>query len=212
VIRHLISNVAVLPLGAGILGAALTLGTVVGQAGHLNGYLDISAAGSNADASSESSMPGMNMPGMKMPGMSKSGGSMPGMNMPGGSPASGSVPGMNMPSGSSMPGMDMPASAPMPATMNMTDPKMVAAMPGGLHTTCRADACTVIFADAATGTANVLGTTAHLDRVKGKNVTLTVGGHKLTLSRHKPVTLGKIRVELTDENGHEFTVRFTRTH
>jgi hypothetical protein len=96
--------------------------------------------------------------------------------------------------------------------MDMADPKMAAAMPGGLHSTCQDDACTVIFADGATGIAKVLGTTARLDGVRGKNVTMTVGGHKLTLRRNKPVNVGKIRVELTGENGHEFTVRFTRTH
>lgn len=186
------SNVAVLPLAAGVLGAALTLGTLLGQSGHAAGYLDIAAAGSGG-----SPMSGMNMPGMNMPGM----------KMPAGAP---SQPGVNKPE-MNMPGMDIPASA-MPAKMDMNDPRMAAAMPGGLHTTCRADACTVIFADRATGIAKVLGTTAHLDGVKGKNVTLSVDGHKLTLSRHKPVTVGKVRVELIDGNGHEFTVRFSRIH
>jgi hypothetical protein len=96
--------------------------------------------------------------------------------------------------------------------MSMADPHMAAQMPGGLHTTCAADSCTVIFADKATGTAKVLGTTAKLDSAKAKQIVLTVGKKKLTLRQGKPVTDGKLRIELTSANGGEYTVKFTRSH
>jgi hypothetical protein len=111
---------------------------------------------------------------------------------------------MKMADGSTMPSAAMP--------MNMSDPQMAAQMPGGLHSTCAGDTCTVIFADKATGTAKILGTTAKLDSAKAKQIVLTVGKKKLTLSQGKPVTDGKFRIELTSSNAGEYTVKFTKSH
>jgi hypothetical protein len=108
-----------------------------------------------------------------------------------------------MPDGSTMAASAMP--------MNMNDPNMAASMPGGLHTTCKGDTCTVIFAPTATGTAKVLGTTAKLDSANAKQLVLTVGRKKLTLRQGKPVQDGKMRVELTSATAHEYTVKFTRS-
>jgi hypothetical protein len=115
-----------------------------------------------------------------------------------------------MPDGSTMASAAMPTKPTKP--MNMADPKMAAQMPGGLHTTCAADTCTVIFADKATGVAKVLGTTATLDSAKAEQIVLTVGKTKLTLRQGKPVTDGKLRIELTSSKAGEYTVKFTKSH
>jgi len=200
------SKVAVLPLGAGIAGVVVVLGTIVGQAGHAAGAADPNPmAGMNM---SGGSMSGTSMPQMAMPGDSKTAPTTTAAKTGDAAPAAGMA-GMDM-SDPKMAGMDM--TKPGAAPMDMSDPKMAAAMPGGLHTTCKADACTVVFADTATGIAKVLGTTAHLEHAAGKTMTLTVGGHKLTLTRGKALTAGKVKVELMDVKGHAFTVRFSKAN
>jgi hypothetical protein len=211
----------------------ILLGTVVGQKGHAAGVNPMSGSGGNPmdgmEGMGHSKSGGMNMPGMSS-GSSTS--SMPGMTMPGDSTSAGStsagstaatttdatksatsasaapMAGMDM-SDPKMAGMDM--SKPATTSMDMTDPKMAASMPGGLHTTCKADTCTVVFADTATGIAKVLGTTAHLEHSAGKTLTLTVGGHKLTLAQGKAVTSGKLSVKLTSSTAHTYTVTFTKS-
>lgn len=175
---------AVMPFFAGVSGAVMVLGTVIGQSGNANSFDD------------SNPMSGMDMG----PGSSMS--SMPGMSGEGSSaaPAAGS---MTMPDGSTM------ASSAMP--MNMSDPKMAASMPGGLHTSCSGATCTVIFASTATGTAAVLGTTAKLDSASAKQLVLTVGKKKLTLRQGRSVSAGHIKVELTKVAGKSYTVTFTKT-
>ena len=184
-------GLGVMPLFAGVTGVVLMVGTVIGQAGHdKSAGGDDLMAGMNMSSGSMSSMPGMSM---------GSGDAPPAAPAPAGGGGS-----MTMPDGSTM------ASSAMP--MNMSDPNMAATMPGGLHTTCKSDTCTVIFAPTATGLAKVLGTTAKLDSAKGTQVVLTVGKKRLTLRQGKPVRDGKMRVELTSANAHAYTVKFTKTH
>jgi hypothetical protein len=230
-----VRDVASLPFFAGVGGVVLLLGTVVGQ----NGHGDVGGAndpmmgmnmgsGGGGSSSTSSSMPGMNMgSGNAFSGTNPaSSSSMPGMNMGSGSGSGGA--GMKMPDGSTMSSaamptntgaggatMKMPDGSSMPSAampMNMTDPQMAAQMPGGLHSTCAGDTCTVIFADKATGVAKILGTTAKLDSAKAKQIVLTVGKKKLTLRQGKPVTDGKLRIELTASNAGEYTVKFTKSH
>jgi hypothetical protein len=131
----------------------------------------------------------------------------------GAAPASGSAPAaaggsMTMPDGSTMSATAMPAGS---APMNMNDPTMVAAMPGGLHSTCTADVCTVLFAPKSTGVAKILGTTAQLDSAKSGQIVLTVGKKQLTLRQGKPVSEGKLRIELTSSTAAGYTVKFTKS-
>jgi hypothetical protein len=114
---------------------------------------------------------------------------------------------MTMSDGSTMAAAAMPAKP-----MNMSDPHMAGQMPGGLHSTCAGDTCTVIFAQTATGVAKVLGTTAKLDSAKAQQIVLTVGKKKLTLRQGKPVTDGKLRIELTSSSAGQYTVKFTKSH
>jgi hypothetical protein len=181
-IKH---NFGVMPFFAGITGVVIMLGTVIGQSGNTNSADDNSMSGMNMGpgSSSMSSMPGMS-PSTNSPAAPSTGGSM------------------KMPDGSTM------ASSAMP--MNMADPKMAAAMPGGLHTSCSGSTCTVLFADTATGTADVLGTTAKLDKASAKQLVLTVGKKKLTLRQGKPVTDGKLKIELMKVAGKTYTVTFTK--
>ena len=195
----------VLPFFAGVGGAVMLLGTVVGQGGNTNAADNNSMSG--MDMGSGSSMPGMSggapapAPGGGSGGSSSMPG-MPGMKMGSDSQSSAGGGSMKMPDGSTM------ASSAMP--MNAADPNMAASMPGGLHTDCSGSTCTVQFASTATGTANVLGTTAKLDKASAKQLVLTVGGKKLTLHQGKPVTSGKIKVELTKVSGKTYTVTFTK--
>jgi hypothetical protein len=94
--------------------------------------------------------------------------------------------------------------------MNMADPKMAASMPGGLHTSCSGSTCTVLFASTATGTAEVLGSIAKLDKASAKQLVLAVGGKKLTLTPGKSVRAGKLQVELTKVEGKTYTVKFSQ--
>jgi hypothetical protein len=199
-------DIAPLPFFAGIGGVVLLLGTVVGQSGHgdVGSAYDPMAGmnmGSGGGSSTSSSMPGMDKGSGNAFG-SGSSSSMPGMSMGSGSSSGDSQ--MKMPDGSTMPSAAMP--------MNLSDPQMAAKMPGGLHSTCAGDTCTVIFAEAATGVAKVLGTTAKLESAKAKQIVLTVGKKKLTLRQGKPVTDGKLRIELTSSNAGEYTVKFTKSH
>jgi hypothetical protein len=179
------TDVGVMPFLAGVTGVVIMFGTVIGQSG-------------NTNAADDNSMSGMDMgPG------SSSMSSMPGMSPSTNSPAAPSTGGtMKMPDGSTM------ASSAMP--MNMSDPKMAASMPGGLHTTCSGSTCTVLFASTATGTAKVLGSTAKLDKASAKQLVLTVGGQKLTLTPGKAVRADKLQVELTKVDGKTYTVKFSK--
>jgi hypothetical protein len=191
----LLGDMAVTPFLAGIAGVGLMIGTVVGQSGY-----------DKASTDDNNPMAGMNM------GSGSSMSSMPGMgagSTTAAAPAPDSAGTMKMPDGSSMPAASMPMGS---KPMNMTDPNMAAAMPGGLHTTCSAQECTVVFAPTATGVAKVLDTTAKLDSAKAKQIVLTVGKRKLTLHQGKPVTDGKLRIELTGATSQEYTVEFTRIH
>jgi hypothetical protein len=191
-----VRDFAPLPFFAGVGVVGLLVGTVVGQSGHGD-------VGGNADP-----MAGMNMGAGGGSAMSSS---MPGMSMSSNATStSAAAPGatMTMPDGSKMPDGSMPRNA-MP--MKMSDPDMAAAMPGGLHSSCSGEVCTVIFAPRATGVAKILGTTAKLDQAQVKEVVLTVGKKRLTLHQGKPVTDGKLRVELTAATSQEYTVRFSRT-
>lgn len=216
-----VRDVGAVPFFAGVGVVAMMMGTMFGQAGH-----DTFDTADNVMSEMGDSKlgPGSPMAGMKMG--SGSSGSMAGMKMGSGSASSSSMPGMKMgsdsghgptssgatmtmPDGSTMPSATMP-SATMP--MNMSDPKMAASMPGGLHSDCKSDTCTVIFAPDATGVAKVLGTTAKLESAQAKQIVLLVGKKKLTLRQGKPATDGNLRIELTDASPHGYTVKFTRTH
>jgi hypothetical protein len=115
---------------------------------------------------------------------------------------------MTMPDGTKM---SSAAMTDKPMSMNMNDPKMAASMPGGVHSTCAAEVCTVIFAPSATGVARILGTTAKLDSAKGGQVVLIVGKKHLTLRQGKPVTEGNLRIELKSANAGGYTVQFTKS-
>ncbi|HEX3611195.1 MAG TPA: hypothetical protein VHU88_05865 [Sporichthyaceae bacterium] len=203
------TDVGVMPFLAGVTGVVIMFGTVIGQSGNTNSADDNSMSGMDMGpgSSSMSSMPGMSGGGSSG-GSSGSSSSMPGMNMPGmtmkgSGPAAPSTGGtMKMPDGSTM------ASSAMP--MNMSDPNMAASMPGGLHTSCSGSTCTVLFAGTATGTAKVLGSTAKLDKASAKQLVLTVGGKKLTLTPGKSVRAGKLQVELTKVDGKTYTVKFSQ--
>jgi hypothetical protein len=185
-------DLAVVPFFAGVAGFGLLFGTVVDQ-----------PARHNSDNDVYNPMAGMNMGSGSGSGATTS---MPGMNMgSNAAPAGGGT--MTMSDGSTMAAAAMPEKS-----MDMSDPKMAAAMPGGLHTTCSGQECTVIFAPTSTGVANILGTTAKLDSATGKQIELTVGKKKLTLRQGKPVTDGKFRVELVASDSHQYTVKFTKRH
>ena len=112
--------------------------------------------------------------------------------------------------GMDMSGMNMGAPATDMPAMNMDDPDMAAAMPGGFHATCGSEKCTVVFAATSSGTARILGTTVELGRVTGDAVTLLVGHRAIELRKRHPVTAGAVRARLVKADDHEVTVEFTR--
>ena len=172
------------PMTCAVLGGVLTLGTVVGQHG--------SAPQGDASASPMAGMDHSAMAGMNhsMPGMDHS--AMPGM---GSAPPAATAPGA------------APGAAPT-AAMDMSAPGMAASMPGGLHSSCAAATCTVVFARGATGTASVLGAHARLHRLTPSTVALQVDGKPIVLRPGREVRSHGLTIKLVRADTKEASVKF----
>ena len=220
-------NVALLPMGATAAAVVILLGTMVGQAGHDEG--NEALVGTNP-------MAGMNMPGMDHGGGAAAGPDMAGMDMSGkdaGMDMTGKDAGMDMSQASgqsTMPGMSPAEHAAMsdgtaPSTTKAGATKagatksaapmsmragMAAQMPGGVHATCAAASCTVIFAKGASGSASLLGAKTRLIALSPTSTRLRVGGHEIVLRGRKAVRYDGLTFKITRISGKEVWVHVAR--
>lgn len=212
-------HVRPVPMLTAVLSVVIMLGTWVGQSGHSK---DEAYASSEVRPGTASNGPGMdNMPGMSMPGMS-----MPGMVMPGGAgtdstQTSAAMPGKAgsapAPTGQAsagatakpdaMPGMG--GADPM-AGMSMGTKDMAAMMPGGYHLDCKADSCSLILSDKASGPITVLGLHVKLVKLEASAVSLDVDGSPVTVKSGHPGQVHRVRITVEQTGKQQATLRFRK--
>lgn len=195
------------PLSCAILGAVLTLGTVVGQED--SAPADSAAAGPMAGMD-HSGMGGMDHSAMS--GMDHS--QMDGMDHS--SPTQGK-PATTSTGAESEHGMstDMPGSAATAgghAEMDMSQPGMAATMPQGFHASCATKAtCTVVFAQGASGVASLLGVKARLQKLTGSSARVLVGKKPLVLRAGKAVNYRGLTWKVVRMDTAEVSIKVQRT-
>lgn len=187
------------PLLCAIGGGVLALGTMLGQENQ-RAADDVSPmAGMD-----HSSMAGMDH--SSMPGMDHS--SMAGMDH---SSMAGTEHGTHMPMGDSTPDMRGHQPAVETPGMDMTQPGMAAAMPGGVHAECQSvRICTAIFAQGAIGTADVAGSRIRLLGLAHGVARLDVDGQRVSLRSGKPARLGALTLKPIRISVDEVAVQITR--
>jgi hypothetical protein len=172
---------------AGLGGAALMVGTVVGQAGH-------------------DSQPGSKNPMASMAMTDGPMSSMPGMGMEGGSTVPRAAADlMTMPDGTTMDASQMPASP-------TADREPSRSVPAGHPTACSHDLCKVVLTAAATDPVRVLGTSVRLQAIGTGQAVLLVDGRKLSVRQGRSVVFGNLKFVLTGiaPSGRTVTVSVRR--
>lgn len=172
---------------AGLGGAALMVGTVIGQAGH------DSAVGSKNP-----------MAAMRMIDGSMS--SMPAMSVEGGSAASraaGDL--MTMADGTTMDSSQMPARP-------MTDAEPARSASAGRPVACRRGLCKVVLTAAGADPVRVLGTSVRLQAVGTRQAVLIVDGQEVTVRQGRAVVFDNMKFDLTGiaPSGRTVTVSVRR--
>jgi hypothetical protein len=157
---------------AGLGGAALMVGTVIGQAGH------------DSAAGSENPLAAMRMIDGSMS-------SMPAMSMEGGSTASSAAGDlMTTADGTTMDSSQMPARP-------MSDPEPARSASAGHPVACSRGLCKVVLTAAAADPVRVLGTSVRLQAVGTRQAVLIVDERELTVRQGRAVVFDNMKFDLT---------------
>lgn len=175
------------PLSCAILGAVLTLGTVVGQQGSTPAG---SAAAGPMAGMDHSGMGGMDHSSMSGVDHSQMGGTDHSPTPQRNSTAA--------PTGGH-------------TEMDMSQPGMAATMPQGFHATCASEAtCTVVFAQGASGLASLLGVKARLQKLTRSSVRVLVGKKPLVLRAGKAVKYRDLTWKVVRMDAAEVSIKVQR--